>query len=58
MYTPMTVLSIVLKSELFSSNTQLDVIEFVHWSVKQLIHERAIVLLELNALTCYAHSGH
>ena len=25
----------VLKSGLFSSNTQLDVIEFVHWGVKQ-----------------------
>ena len=32
----MTVLSIVLKSGLFSSNTQLGVIGFVHWGVKEL----------------------
>ena len=33
-YTPMTVLSIVPKSGLFSSNTQLGVIRLVHWDVK------------------------
>ena len=53
---PMTMLSIVLKSGLFSSNTQLGVIEFVHWGVKQLTHGMAIVFIKLNALTHYAHS--
>ena len=33
---PNELLSIVLKSGLFSSNTQLGVIGFVHWGVKEL----------------------
>ena len=56
----MTVLSIVLKSGLISSNTQMGVIGLVHCGVKQLTltHGRAIVFLKLNALAHYAHSGH
>ena len=54
----MMMLSIVLKSGLFSSNTQLGVILLVHWGVKQLTYGMAIVFLKLNALTRYAHSGH
>ena len=54
----MMMLSIVLKSGLFSSNTQLGVIRLVHWGVKQLTHGMAIVFLKLNALAHYARSGH
>ena len=54
----MTVLSIVLKSGLFSSNTQLGVFGFVHWGVKELTHGRAIVFLKLKVLAHYACSGH
>ena len=53
----MTMSSIVLKSGLFSSNTQLYVIRFVHRGVKQLTHRRAIVFLKLNALNHYASDG-
>ena len=49
-YTPMTMLSIVLKSGLFSSSTQLGVIVLVHWGVKQLTLGMATVFLKLNAL--------
>ena len=54
-YTPMTMLTTVLISVLFSTNTQLGVI---HWGVKQLTHGRAIVFLKLNALAHYAGSRH
>ena len=54
-YTPMMVLTIVLKSGLFSTNIQLGV---NHWGVKQLTHGSAIVFLKLNALARYARSGH
>ena len=51
----MSVLTIVLKRGLFSTNSSLGVI---HWGLKQLTHGRAIVFLKLNALAHYAHSGH
>ena len=53
----MTVLSIVLKSRLSSSNTQLGIIGLVHWGVKQLTHGRGIVSLKLNTLTAMLALG-
>ena len=50
--------SIGLKSGLFSISTQLGVIGFVHWGVKQLTHRMAIVFLKLNALTHCTCSGY
>ena len=47
LYTPMTMLIIVLKSGLFSSNTQLGIIRCVHWGVKQLTQSEPLCSLTL-----------
>ena len=48
----MTVLTIVLKSGLISINTQMGVIECVHWGVKQLTHSGP--LCSLNSMPSLA----